>query len=110
VSGDVRIIAPAGEEPFQTGKTDRNGVFTFAPDASGTWWLEVDDGMGHQARHEVDIDSSPLEGATSIHKPPAGEEAEAPAENGPPWTQAILGVVLILGVAAVVYLLKVTRA
>jgi len=109
-SGDIRIMAPAGEEPYQTGKTDPNGVFAFRPDAAGIWQIEVDDGMGHHGGHEITLDASFFEGAAATPETPAGEEAGDATGSGPPWTQVILGVVLILGLTVVAYVFKTTRA
>ena len=44
----VEVIAPDGDVVFQKGRTDRNGVFMFAPDGPGRWQIAVSDGMGHQ--------------------------------------------------------------
>ena len=44
----VTIMAPDSETPFQTGFTDRNGIFSFSPDSKGKYLVTVGDGMGHQ--------------------------------------------------------------
>lgn len=46
--GGVEISAPDSELPFQSGRTDRNGLFCFKPDSPGEWQLIINDGMGHQ--------------------------------------------------------------
>lgn len=46
--GDVEIKSPDSDTPFQTGRTDRNGLFLFYPDKQGQWKIEVKDGMGHR--------------------------------------------------------------
>jgi nickel transport protein len=45
---DVEITTPADGTVFQTGRTDRNGVFMFVPDQPGKWRIVIRDGMGHQ--------------------------------------------------------------
>lgn len=44
----VEITAPDTEIAFQSGYTDRNGLFLFAPDQPGRWRIAVHDGMGHR--------------------------------------------------------------
>ena len=48
--GEVEISAPQSKLPFQSGRTDRNGVFCFQPDISGQWQITMGDEMGHQVR------------------------------------------------------------
>lgn len=54
---DVLVYSPGapGDQPFQSGKTDRGGVFSFVPDAAGSWRVIVDDGMGHYKEVEVAV-------------------------------------------------------
>jgi nickel transport protein len=35
------LFGPGDQEPYQTGKTDRNGYLGFVPDRPGTWKLQV---------------------------------------------------------------------
>ncbi len=51
----VEITAPDAEVAFQSGYSDRNGIFLFAPDQPGRWHIAVHDGMGHRLSfsHEV---------------------------------------------------------
>lgn len=44
----VEIAAPDGKPGFQSGRTDRNGMFMFLPDVDGKYRVTVGDGMGHQ--------------------------------------------------------------
>lgn len=44
----VKIIAPESTVEFQSGHTDRNGIFMFTPDRQGEWQVTIDDGMGHK--------------------------------------------------------------
>lgn len=43
----VEINAPASQLPFQSGRSDRNGVFCFRPDSPGDWQVNIRDEMGH---------------------------------------------------------------
>lgn len=45
---EVEIRAAEEGSAFQTGRTDRNGMFLFLPDRPGKWRVTVNDGMGHQ--------------------------------------------------------------
>jgi len=55
---DVRVTAPGSnsETSFQTGITDKNGVFIFHPDRPGIWQIFVEDGMGHGIKASISID------------------------------------------------------
>lgn len=50
---EAKVFAPGDDRPFQEGLTDRNGIFLFMPATSGTWRLEIDDGMGHVIEQRV---------------------------------------------------------
>lgn len=52
----VLVFGPDDDEvEHQNGRTDRLGRFAFCPDRSGTWRVEVSDGMGHKVVAEVDV-------------------------------------------------------
>jgi len=53
--GAVEILAPDSALSFQTGRTDRNGLFCFQPDSQGEWKLVIGDGMGHQVRLKTSV-------------------------------------------------------
>ncbi len=56
---DAWVYSPdEPDRPFQSGRTDRGGVFSFVPNANGTWRVIVDDGMGHHKEIEVTVDGS----------------------------------------------------
>ncbi len=46
--GAVEITAPESKLMFQSGRTDRNGIFCFKPDTHGQWQLTTRDAMGHR--------------------------------------------------------------
>lgn len=56
---EVEISIPADGSVFQTGRTDRNGVFMFLPDQSGKWRIAVRDGLGHQLVLGHQVPSTP---------------------------------------------------
>jgi len=51
----VKIWAPEGKLLFQSGRTDRNGRFSFFPDVAGNWKVVVDDEMGHRLEMAVPV-------------------------------------------------------
>ena len=51
----VTVLAPGSDQPWQTGRTDKAGNFTFLPDQTGEWVVRVDDERGHVGRSAVNI-------------------------------------------------------
>ncbi|ERP31002.1 hypothetical protein [Chitinivibrio alkaliphilus] len=63
----VEIFSPAEDRvPFQTGRTDKNGVFSFVPDAEGMWLVSADDGDDHVSSPSFIVEK---EGNRFITKP-----------------------------------------
>lgn len=66
------VYGPSDEKvEFQNGRTDRNGRFAFFPDEEGTWRIEVNDGMGHLMKADIDVtdsDSSGTRPGESVEK------------------------------------------
>lgn len=83
----VRVYSPNEEAKFQTGTTDRNGLFVFAPDKPGDWMVAIDDELGHQSQSTVTIDAT-LAPVTAPE--PTG---------GSTWRDALTGVSLLVGLA-----------
>ena len=56
----------------QTGRTDRNGVFVFAPDRSGKWRVVINDGMGHRLvlGRQIDMAENGVPEASADEPPP----------------------------------------
>ena len=72
---EALVTAPdGGDEPAGTGRTDRNGRFSFFPDRAGDWQVEVHDEGGHVARAMV----------TST-----GQHVEVPRHAVPDWLVAL---------------------
>lgn len=53
---EVEVWSPDDAEiEFQNGRTDKNGRFSFSPDAPGIWRITISDGMGHAASAQCEI-------------------------------------------------------
>lgn len=52
---ETDVFHESETQPFQKGRTDRNGRFLFYPDAPGVWRIEVKDEMGHAVILKQDI-------------------------------------------------------
>lgn len=100
--GEVLIYAPGNADvEYQNGRTDQNGVFSFLPDRSGTWKVEVDGGLGHKLIFNVDVaesDGNTLAGKT--------EEKPLQASNT---IKAMLGISLIFNLCLAVFCLRKAR-
>ncbi len=96
---EARVRAPGESEfTFQIGATDRAGRFLFLPDAPGAWTVEIDDGLGHAARHTLNIADAHL---SPLPDTPRGR---------PDWPGALLGILLILGLFRAYARWRATRA
>ena len=96
-----------GKVEFQNGRTDRNGRFAFFPDEEGTWRIEVNDGMGHLMKADIDVtdpdSSGPLPGE-SVEK-----DGAMPAGGATP-LKAAFGLSLIANIALASWILKAKKA
>lgn len=64
--GSVKVFSPANDSvQHQGGRSDRNGVFSFCPDAPGIWKFSGDDGQGHVARGEIAVTEADLAGGAA---------------------------------------------
>ncbi len=57
---NVLVFPPGSSASTASIKSDKNGVFYFTPDASGTWTFQVRDTSGHGMRINLPIDESLL--------------------------------------------------
>ena len=78
----VKVYFDREKIPFQTGVTDRNGRFLFAPDRPGVYRVIVEDGEGHRLEMELKTGEGNL--------PQAREPKSFQV-----WTKALLGLFLI---------------
>jgi nickel transport protein len=85
----VQVFSPAGAE-FQNANTDKNGAFSFVPDAVGSWRVSIDDELGH--RRETVVAIASLETSDARQQPPASR-----------FERALLGLALIFGATGLWY-------
>ena len=95
----VTIFAPDANLKFQSGRTDRNGRFSFFPDISGNWKVVVDDEMGH--RLEVNV---PVDKAMSLQINP--ENGNSKPSSLARWEKAVMGISIIFGISGILFWLK----
>ena len=93
----VAITAPDGGVAFQKGRTDRNGVFMFAPDGPGRWRIAVSDGMGHRLvlDHEIALAEVTMDSPSSEA---SGKTAPVPRSIG-----IVAGISVIFGIFGLLY-------
>lgn len=72
------IVSTPGENlEHQNGFTDKNGRFSFVPDAPGDWLVDLDDGMGHKVFAEIAIAADGVALPTADENTPAFPLAES---------------------------------
>ena len=92
---EVEIFSPAHESIFQTGLTDKNGVFCFHPDADGTWKIKIDDGMGHMKIYEIEISDFSISPTNN--------------QNFSLWQKLMIGISLIFGITGLLFYFSVRK-
>ncbi len=95
---EVRIFSPADPKiPYQKGRSDRNGFFSFKPDSPGLWSFSASDAEGHQSAGEVEVTAEQLRmDSAPENAPPA--KGGAPADGADPIKIALgLSVIANLG-------------
>ena len=111
---NVVIYAPGGDQPYQTGQTDRRGFFVFLPSVAGEWVFEIDDKQGHRNRVTISVDESfinglttnevsPKEEAEESYNPPVLEEETASPGRIPLFYRVLSGLALIFGITGIFY-------
>lgn len=114
VDAGVVIYAPGADQPYQTGRTDRRGFFTFMPSVAGDWVFEVDDDRGHRKRVNISVDESFISGLTAEEEPQEGaaeeDDTEPGAEEEPLisanthfFYRLVTGLALIFGISGIFY-------
>ncbi len=109
----VVIFAPGEDQPYQTGRTDRQGFFVFIPSLAGDWVFEIDDERGHRDRVNISIGESfifggPGEKGFADDDPdesyalPVEEETVSTA-GIPFFYRIVFGLSLIFGITGVFY-------
>lgn len=92
----VKISAPGAKITFQSGRTDRNGRFSFFPDTPGDWKVVVDDEMGHRLELNVPVDD------TLVLKENVRRE-EADESSLSRYEKALMGISIIVGISGVFF-------
>jgi uncharacterized GH25 family protein len=111
----VMISAPGEREPYQHGRTDKDGYFAFIPGKSGSWIISVDDETGHADKVIVSISEDFFEGTGSAGIPENkshdhAEISHMEHEGGFPLSYRIVsGLALIFGLTAILYAAKVKQ-
>lgn len=93
---EVEVRAPEDNPVFQTGRTDRNGVFLFLPDHGGKWRVTVNDGMGHQL-----VLAREITGTGTFSPQAVASPATVPGKSR--WPMVIAGLGIVYGSAGFVY-------
>ncbi len=95
---DVTVFGPPNpQSPYQTGVTDRHGVFAFVPPEPGDWRILIDDGYGHRAEQTIPVDW-------------AGDMSQAAGAGRSALDKAILGVSVIFGFTGLLLWLQSRRS
>ena len=102
----VTIFSPADQEkPYQTGRTDKTGNFTFIPDIAGDWGFIVDDQKGHAEKTTITIDPAFFTPSENIAEEPV-IIAEPHDHEIPVTYKALTGLSLIFGMTGIFYGIK----
>lgn len=102
---EVLVFSPLDEKvEYQNGRTDRRGRFAFYPEASGTWKIEVRDGMGHMVRGVIDV--APDVGENAEYGKPVQDDRAAASRQASKSGKVVLGLSLMLNMVAIAYFWK----
>lgn len=102
---EVEVYGPEDKIPFQTGRTDRNGRFSFSPDQPGEWRVFIDDGMGHRIVLKTMVDPDLLIQEKTLTKEanPSGSFSKGSFSK----TQALIsGLCIIFGLFGLIALVS----
>ena len=99
----VKISAPGAKITFQSGRTDRNGRFSFFPDTPGDWKVVVDDEMGHLLELNVPVDET----LVFQDNQQRGETGESSPSR---YDKALMGISIIFGISGIFFWWKGRRA
>lgn len=92
----VKISAPGAKITFQSGRTDRNGRFSFFPDTPGDWKVVVDDEMGHRLELSVPVDET----LVFRDNQQRGETGESSSSR---YEKALIGISIIFGISGIFF-------
>ncbi len=96
---DVQIFSPADPKiPYQKGRSDRNGFFSFKPDSPGVWSFSASDAEGHRSTGEVEVTAEQLRRASVPGDAPPLAKGGASADGVDPIKVALgLSIIANLG-------------
>lgn len=99
---EAKVFGPQStpDLEFQNGRTDARGVFAFVPDRPRAWSVEANDGTGHRAVMELQVD-----GESHAARP----AAPTPGGQGPTPSKILLGLSLLANLALAAALLRARR-
>ncbi len=98
---EVLVYGPGDDKlEFQNGRADKNGVFAFVPDRSGTWRIVCNDGMGHRAEFKSEVH---LAGETKASEKIKPVETQ---QKSPVWLKTLLGISLLFNLAIGVRIIR----
>jgi hypothetical protein len=133
---EVKVFFNDPKTEFQRGVVDKKGKFAFIPDREGSWFVRVDDGMGHRKTAEIALDTGFFAGESGDNAPvsepilPGKSRLEIPGKEQIPlnagktgqpeskksdpgvtgdvciYCKILLGVVLIFAFTLIFYALK----
>lgn len=90
----VEIFAPNSKIRFQSGRTDKNGRFSFVPDRKGKWQVIIDDEDGHKLTIFVSVNNV------------LNSEVKRETADLLIFTKVILGILAIFGLFCLTITLK----
>ena len=98
----VKVLAPGAQFIFQSGRTDKNGRFSFSPDTPGDWEVVVDDEMGHWLEITVPVDEN-------LALPIKQQPETAVLGSHSKYQRAFMGICIIFGILGMVFWWKGKR-
>ena len=94
---EVKIFSPGDQKiEYQNGRTDKNGCFTFFPDTSGMWKIEVNDGTGHGVITNISVGEG-----LKLEEKTRGHLAR--------WQKILFGLSLIIGITGILFYISAKR-
>ena len=104
---DAQVLVLAGEREIAKGKTNHQGICTFAVPEPGKYQVIVDAGAGHKTKTSLTIqpESKEAKGPDVVSSDPSRAEA-----TRYPWLRIGLGLGIVSLVAAAFFLVRQRRA
>ena len=117
----INIYAPGEKQPYQRGRTDKQGYFAFLPSSEGDWIFEIDDQHGHRDKVTISIDEVFMKGEPKVEESPKEKTKESPAipvepdktkgaSGIPTIYKLLIGLALIFGITGIYYGLRARQS